>query len=59
MVMLDFFRFFLKLERNWRERNLRSKKRKKFRNFIYQFFYLNTKFSGHLEKMKNESEINK
>lgn len=33
-----------------RKKNLRKKNRKKFKNFIYQFCYLNTSFSGHLEQ---------
>ena len=33
-----------------RENNLSTKKRKKFKNVIYQFYYLNTSFPGHLEK---------
>ena len=31
-------------------KNKKVKMSKKFKNFIYQFYYLNTNFVGHLEK---------
>ena len=32
-------------------KNKKVRKRKKFKNFIHQLYYLNTYFGGHLEKM--------
>lgn len=58
--LLSFF-FFLQMlldkwtNKNWSmmNKNKKIKKRRKFKNFSYQFNYLITNFPGHLEKMSS------